>query len=258
MKRSIAFAGAMILLAGCARLGGPGAGASPSSPDVTGTWVLQQGHGPNGAITIPAGMLITITFQDGKAGGQACNHYGGDYELNGGALTISVMSMTEMACQEDLMAAEAAYHAALADVIAASRNADTLVLRGDASELVYRLRPPVPDAEITGTRWILESIITGDVVASVPYGLEPTLTLATDGTFSGSTGCRAFTGDYALSGDQVTVSSLSMDGECSADAAATDATIVGVLEGGFTVRVHENRVTLTGTDGQSLEYRAAG
>lgn len=255
MKRSIAFAGALILLAGCARLGAPGAGASPSSPDVTGTWVLQQGHGPNGTITIPADMRISITFGDGQVGGQACNHYGGDYRLEGNALSLSALSMTEMACQEDIMSAEAAYHAALADVGAVSRNGDMLVLRGDRSELVYALQPPVPDAALQDTSWVLDSVIAGDAVASVQG--DATLTLGADGTFTGSTGCRAFSGRYTISGDQVVATDLAAVGECSEDLAWQDGAVLEVLADGFTVQVDGNRLTLSDTRGHGLGYRAA-
>lgn len=253
MRREFAVAGILLIAAGCARFGAPGSSASPEPPDVTGTWVLQSGHGPAGTLSIPAGMRISLTFADGQAGGQACNHYGGDYQLDGNTLTLSALSMTEMACQDDIMGAEAAYHAALADVIAVSRNGDTLVLRGDASELVYALQPPVPDAALQDTSWVMESLYQGDAVASVQG--EATLFLGADGSFSGSTGCREFSGRYTVTGDQVMATDLAATGECGADLARQDGLVLEVLSGGFTVQVDGDRLTLSDTQGQGLGYR---
>jgi heat shock protein HslJ len=150
--RATAALALVLLLAGCARFA-PGAGGSstpaPShgAPDLSGAWLLVSGVGPDGRFEWPDSYRITIRFDDGEVGGQACNHYGGTYQLtDGGEIGFSAMSMTEMACEEPMMSAEAAYHAALAAVARADRAGDELTLSGGGAELVYQLLPDVPDA----------------------------------------------------------------------------------------------------------------
>jgi heat shock protein HslJ len=260
--RVVAALAIVLLLAACARFG-PGAGGSatplPSDRplDLTGAWVLQRGNGPDGTIQVPDGYRVTLTFEGNEVGGQACNHYGGTYELTDeGRISFSAMSMTEMACEEPMMTVEAAYHAALAAVDQATRDDDELTLRGDGVELVFALVPPVPDAALQDTRWSLESLIQGDAVSSVTDG--GWLQLNADGTLSGSTGCRDFDGTYVVTGDTVTITQLSTtDQACTGMIEAQDRHVIEVIEGGFMVAIDGERLTLTLVDGNGLDYRAA-
>jgi heat shock protein HslJ len=251
----------VLLLAGCARFA-PGAGGSSSpapsagAPDLSGAWLLVSGVGPDGRFEWPDTHRITIRFTDGEVGGQACNHYGGTYRLtDAGEISFSAMSMTEMACAEPMMTAEAAYHAALAAVTHAARAGDELTLSGDGAELVYELLPEVPDAALQDTEWVLESLITGETVSSVRG--EPWLKLNADGTLSGSTGCREFGGEYTVAGDQVVTTTLhTTDQACSADLAEQDGFVLEVIGDGFTVAIDGDRLTLGKPDGTGLDYRA--
>lgn len=265
MKATAASLLVVLLLAGCARLT-PGAGGSvtPQPSDggtdptgLVGDWVLTHGSHGGGTIDVPDGWQVTLRLtEDGEVGGQACNHYGGTYQVDAGRISFSAMSMTEMACEEPMMSLEAAYHAALAEISGVERQGDRLTLRGDAVELVYELAPEVPDAALEGTSWTLESLIQGDAVASVQG--EPTLVLNADGSLTGSTGCRDLSGDFNLSGDAVTLGSLiTTDQACEASLEAQDRFVIGVLEGGFRVAIDGNHLTLTGPDGNGLDYLAA-
>jgi len=85
-----------LLLAGLVVLaltacGGAGGGASLDGT----SWTLND---LNGSVPI-AGTLVTAKFADGQVSGNSgCNTYGGSYEVNGDALTVSALFMTEMAC----------------------------------------------------------------------------------------------------------------------------------------------------------------
>lgn len=248
----IAAAILLTLLAGCgwAATGGAGAVTDPS-----GAWVLERGTGPGGEVVVPDAARFTLTFEGNQVGGQACNHYGGEYRLAGGAISLSAMSATEMACAPDVMAAEAAYHAALAAVTRIERDGETLTLRGEATELVFRLLPPVPDAALRGTRWTLDTLIRGDAATTV--GGDAWLRLGADGRLAGSTGCRALRGAFVVSGDQIVPTDLAAEGECDAELAEQDALVVEVLESGAIVQVEGGRLTLSEPNGNGLSYVAA-
>lgn len=61
------------------------------------------------------GTTITLTFEDGSAGGSSgCNSYGGEYQLNGEDITFGDLASTLMAClDEGVMAQESAFLAFL-------------------------------------------------------------------------------------------------------------------------------------------------
>jgi heat shock protein HslJ len=248
----------LVLLAGCARLGiGPGASSTaPSANDLAGTWLLDSGYGPSGQVEVPDGWRVTLVFDDSGVHGQACNMYGGSYQLTGSTIGFSEMSMTEMACQEPMMTVESAYHAALGAVDTFARTGDQLTLGGNGAELVFSLQPPVPDATLQGTRWLLETLLQGETASSV-QGLG-WLELGADGALTGSTGCRELSGTYVLSGDQVVISDLRATGACDAALAQQDAHVVSVIEGGFTVAIDGAKLTIISQGGDGLGYRAPG
>jgi len=247
---ALVLAGVLSLLSACG--GSPGAGA-----ELDGAWVLERGSHAGRQIPIVTGSRITMIIEGaGVSGTSACNGYGGTIERDGTSIRISALTTTEMACDEPIMASEAAYVAALAAVTAAARDGDRLTLNGPEVELAFSLLPPVPAAELIGTPWTLDSLIAGDAVSSVT-GEEATLQLADDGTLSGSTGCRFFRGTYEVIGDEVRVTELAADTRtCPDGLAAQDDHVLAVIGDGFTAKVDGSRLTLS--DGASgLGYLTA-
>jgi heat shock protein HslJ len=240
--------------------GSPNGSAPPSPSDAgtpAGTWILTKGTGPSGQISLVEGHRITLTIDADKVGGHAaCNIYGGTATIDGEAIQLSAMSMTEMACiDERAMNAEAAYMAALDAVTTWARDGNELVLRGDDVQLTYELQPPVPDAEIVGTSWVLDTLIQGDAASTV-LG-KATLVVAADRTFIGSTGCRELTGSYEISGDAIEFSDVTSSGDCTHELRGQDALVLDVLDGRVRVTVDGSTLTLIGDERQGLGYHAA-
>lgn len=225
--------------------------------DLDGEWILQRGTVGGQALQPVEEARVSLRIEGSEVGGTAaCNHYGGEMDRDGSRITIGALFMTEMGCAEPIMALEAAYIDALARVDTARRDADQLRLTGPETELDFRLLQPTPDAEPVGTRWRLESLITGDAVSSV-FG-EATLLLAVDGTVSGSTGCRGFGGSYALDDDELVISDLVVDMRaCDEQSAGQDGQVLELLRGPLRVTVSGDRLTLMG-GANGLDYRAAG
>jgi heat shock protein HslJ len=231
--------------------------ANPSEPgSPAGSWILTKGTTPTGEIPVLDDHPITLIIDAEKAGGHAaCNIYGGTATTDGDAIHLSAMSMTEMACIDDrAMNAEAAYMSALAAVTRWARDGDRLVLSGDGVELTFAVQPPVPDADIVGTSWILDTLIQGDAASTI-LG-DATLVLAADGTFIGSTGCRELTGSYEISGDTIDFSDVTPAGDCAGELRGQDAMVLDVLDGSVTVTVDGSTLTLIGDNRHGLGYHA--
>lgn len=237
------------LLSGCALLSGG------SSASLDGEWQLQAGTNQGQPILIVAGSQITLKIDGTQArGSAACNLYGGTIQVNGSSIVISALSMTEMACRGELMASEAAYLAALPRVTTATRSGNSLVLTGPRVELRYARVTPEPNADLTGTIWILDSLISGDAVSSTVG--EATLELGGDGKLSASTGCHEVTGRYTISEGQVrvTLDPYDMIG-CAEPLADQDTHVLNVLSDGFGLSIDGDRLTLMAGE-KGLGYRA--
>ena len=76
-----------------------------------------------------------------------------------------------------------------------------MTLTGEGVELVFAA-PPAPVGDLTGTVWVLESLIDGETVSSVG-GDRATLELFSDNSMLGSTGCRDLHGRYHVTGAEV-------------------------------------------------------
>jgi heat shock protein HslJ len=250
-RRSLAAVTAAMLLAACDWLPIGGGG------DLDGAWQLVDGMHAGEAIPLVEDRPITMTIEGTQLGGTSgCNQYGGSFELDGSAISISALSMTEMACDEPIMAAEAAYLAALGAVDTVARADDQLTLSGPDADLRFEPVPPVPNAQLIGTSWSLDSLIVGDAVSSV-MGEPATLELTDDGSIIGSTGCRGFGGQYTISDDTVEVGELVVDlRACDGGLAEQDEHVLRVLEGGFSVTIDGNRLTLM-SEADGLGYVAA-
>lgn len=256
MHRNLAVAALALLLVGCSLL--PGA----ENAALNGEWQMRSGANQGAAIPIPADRRITLKIDGTQVGGSAaCNIYGGTLEINGTTIKISALSMTEMACQDDVMAAEAAYLAALPRVTTATRDQDSLVLTGPDVELRFARVQPVPNANLVGPLWTLDSLISGEVVSSV-IGDKAILQLNANGTLAASTGCRDLTGHYTVSGSKVQVTLDPYDLIACADPLGAQDTqvlrVFGAVDG-FTFAIQGNSMTLTaGELGLGYRVGAAG
>jgi heat shock protein HslJ len=240
-----------LLLAACGLL--PGA-----SVDLTGDWQLADGTVDGAAIPMEIGKLITLGVEGTTVHGRsACNLYSGSIDVRDGRVSIGQLGSTEMACDPDVMAVEATFQGALPRVDRAARSGDELTLSGSAAELRFRRVAPIPDASLTGTRWTLESLISGETASSV--GGDGALQLAADGTLAGSTGCRRFSAHCQRSGDHLTLSQLiTAMRPCSTDLAAQDGHVLEVLQAGVEIAIEGDQLTLVAGEGRGLAYRSAG
>jgi heat shock protein HslJ len=225
------------------------------TPDLEGiTWILD---GPSIDALVddaPSDTRVTVRFDDGQVGGTAaCNQYGGTYELgDDGAISISVGSMTEMACEEPLMALESAFVGALGRVTSAGVAGDDLALEGDAlTTLAFSAEQPLP---LEGTAWRLDGIGSGgDTVSSVLAGTEATATFDGSGHVGGSGGCNEYGGSYTTDGAAITVSKAdsTMIG-CAPDVSDQEAAFFDALRRAASFQIQGSALTLLDDQGGFL------
>lgn len=265
MKKLVVCLAAAVLLGACADSGGDGEPAASASPgpgvadvEVQGLWILRQGHGPSGAIEPVEGSDITLQVEaDGVRGSGGCNTYGGGYSIDGDSFETGGLAVTEIGCPEPVVEPESRYIEALESVDTAALDGKTLTLTGPDTELVFRRVPAIDPAPLTGTSWVLESLVSGDTASSAVSSAKPAhLLLKDDKTFKGTTGCRSFTGTWTISGDVVDVTQLVFDGGCDT-ARDQDSHVAGILGTGFRADVEGDQLILTAERGGSgLVYRA--
>ncbi|NLX37301.1 MAG: META domain-containing protein [Chloroflexi bacterium] len=97
------------LMAGCI-----GPGGLKGDPLAGTSWTLAQ----LGDAVALQGSEVTLQFDEGGVGGLAgCNHYGGEYAVDGHGLTLGPLHSTLMACaDEHITAQEGRYLQALGQV----------------------------------------------------------------------------------------------------------------------------------------------
>lgn len=248
----------VLVLAAC---GSPAVSATPSASagaGPTGAWQLVSATVDGGAFELLDDHPITAVLEASSIGGtSACNGYGGHIEIVPGGIEIVELGGTDMACGPDeVMALEAAYLAALRRVRAIELIDGQLALLGEGVDLRFDRLPEPPVGELVDTTWILETIFVEDM-ASPPDGDPATFELRSDGTFSGSTGCRSFQGRWIERGAQLLATEMRMNEvECPAALSDQDTHVVTVIGDGFVPSIEGDVLTLTDPGDVGLVYRA--
>ena len=255
-----AYVALLVVTSACGTQGAD-AGSEPAGTDLDGSWRLTAATHNGAPLVLVDGHPITLDVDGNEAGGiSACNNYFGTVDagtdIATGAVRFDGLGGTEMACMPaSVMDLERAYLTALGAVESAARDGDQLTLTGAAVELTFATIRPVPQAELEGTRWLLESLVEGQSASSVAE--QPaTLLLDGDGRLTGSTGCRKFVGDYELSDDQVIVDALASDKRgCPPALDRQDVQVLATLSEGFDIAIEGDVLTATGPSGNGLVYR---
>lgn len=238
-------------------------GDVPRGPDVatvdtSGLWTLRSGHSASGEIEIAAGTRITMEIDgDHLTGSAGCNSYGGAVAVEGDSFEAGGLALSEIGCPPGPAEAEARFVEAIGAVDTIARDGKSLTLTGADTELVFRLVPPVDPKPLTGTVWILDSLVSGATASSPVASAEPArLLLKDDGSFEGTTGCRSFSGTWEVVGDVVTPVQMVFHGNCR-KGAEQSSHVIAVLATGFRAERKGDRLTLTSSSEDiGLVYRA--
>ncbi len=230
-------------------LGACSSGATPSGPPSTSAPGL-DGHtylstGVQGVTLVP-GTRISLTFKDGNLQASAgCNSMGGSYTLTGDRLTTAGMFMTEMACQEPRMQQDQWFATFIAGV-KVTQDGNTLTLDDGKVTTLTLLEKEVatPDQPIEGTLWVLDGIVTGDSVSSVPQGVTASIRIV-DGNLELNAGCNKGGGPVTVAADALTFGPLVLTKmACEGPGAAVEGAMTAVLTGTVPYSIDADSLTL--------------
>ncbi len=240
----------------------------PDLPLVGTKWVLDSySTGGDAISSVIAGTTVTVTFgPDGNVGGNAgCNHYGGDYTLDGENLSVSSLFSTLMYCETPgVMDQESAYLAHLANVSSYRVAGDRLILMDAAGTetLFFVQAEEVPPAPLTGTEWTLESYsLSSEAVSSVIAGTTITAVFSADGNVGGNAGCNSYGAGYQVNGTNLTIEApISTKMYCGEPEGVMEQEnrYLTLLESVAGYRIDGTRLVLTDESGTTLLTFSAG
>ena len=184
------------------------------------------------------------------------DHIGGSYELVGGHLATGEMAMTDMGCATALMEQDT-WLSGFVSGATVGLDGSTLTLRNGAVTMTLTDREVAdPDRPLEGTRWVVDGIVSGDAVSSIPAGVAATLTI-TDGQLQVETGCNRGHATVRVAGATLTVGPLALTKmACGPNATAVERAIVTVLSGTVDVAIDADVLRLT-SGREGLTLRAA-
>ncbi len=232
------------------------------------TWIATRISEDGAARPLVAGTQLTLTFDDGTAGGSAgCNSFGGDYHLDGDRLVVEEMSMTEMGCDPDRHTQDEWITGLLNTEPQWSVSGDelTITATGSGTETVIVFvdeEVAIPDRPLVDTDWELITVISGTgpeaAASSVPAGAEVSLRFAEDGTFEAELGCNSGGGSYELDGDVLRVVELGVEAALCSDVEvmALEEMVTELLTSEPHWEIDGDRLRLR-TDDAGLEFGAA-
>jgi heat shock protein HslJ len=241
----------VVLVTACSSAGG----SSAPSASLDGRTFLSTGV--TGHSLVP-GSTVRLQFEAGRVGaGTGCNQVSGPYTIVDGKLTLGQVAMTAMGCEQPLMDQDSWLVSFLggAKVTLAG---DTLTLaNGDVTMTLADRKVADPDRTLEGTRWVVDGIVTGDAVSSVPAGITAALTIA-DGKLALEAGCNIGGGSVTVSPARLTVGPLMLTKKaCERGPSMLESAVLEVLTGEVAYTIEADVLTLTnGRNGLTL--RAAG
>lgn len=212
-RNILAGAALLIIVVACIITAGCTAGTSTPGATVglTGvSWSLDSYLAVNGTL-IPAlpGTEVSARFDsDGKVVGSAgCNEYGGDYQLNETALSVSSLVQTQKLCEkpEGIMEQEARFLELLDSAAGYRVENDRLEITDISGATVLAFVKEAP-ADLAGTSWTLASL-AGENGSMVPVlaGTVVTVEFDAEGTLGGSAGCNHYGADYTRDGANLSI-----------------------------------------------------
>jgi len=200
---------------------------------------------------------------DGRSfgGSTGCNSFFGDYTAGGGTIAFGGLGQTEMACEEPLMRQEANVIQVFQDAsLYTIENGILTIGQLGGSALQFQDRAiAFPDAELTGTLWLGDTLITGQAASTVAPGSSVTLQIdAAAGEARGNLSCNSYTASVEWDRTQLTFGQMSFTEMACVGGGIMEQEqfVLSVLQGELQVDIDGGRLTLTAANGDGMSFGA--
>ena len=199
------------------------------------------------------GTRLQLAFEGQRVGARAgCNTLGGEYRIEGGRFVLTNAAQTLIGCDPERHAQDEWYFGFLQSSPAIVVQGDTLVLDRAGTRIEYLDQEvATPDVSLAERTWTVDTIIEGGAAMTAQWPEPASLVFGQGGTLAIDTGCNSGSGTYAVSGDRVTFSVVSVtERACSGDTARLERAVLGVLTGPqpVTWEITVDRLALRGQD----------
>jgi heat shock protein HslJ len=248
----IAVAGLLLALAACGDESS--AGGSLKGKSYLSTAVTENGQ----AKQLAAKTRIRLQFtDDGRLIADAgCNSMQSRVSTSNGRLAVEDLAMTDMGCDAPRHAQDDWLAKLLHNKPTWKLEADTLtVTSGGTTISLLDRKTAEPDLPLDGTKWSLETVITGEV-ASHQAGSEKAWITFNGERVTGSTGCNELQGVVARDNGTLTFGDLvTTRRACVGDGAALESAFLDTLKGEVTYEIDSSRLKLRAR-GNGLDFTA--
>jgi heat shock protein HslJ len=258
MRLSFLVVPLLLVLAGC------GARSAPQSEEpepLRGRTFLAMAVTEDGGIrALMPGTDLSVAFtDDGRMVAQAgCNTMQGPVNTADGTLVVEGgLSTTDMGCDQG----RAEQDTFVASVLGASPSwrldGDRLTITSGTTKLDMTAREAItPNAELTGTTWVLNTLIDGQVASSVPAGPRE-MTLVFDGDILTMTVFNQLQSEYTIVDNLIVFGSGSITEMASTpEMIPVEDAVFSVLAGEVTYEITANQLTITHPSGRGIQLHA--
>lgn len=247
----------LLLLVGCGTRAGSGGLSDLRGRTFLSTSVMESGQPKQ----LVAGTQIRLSFDaEGRRIGvnAGCNHMGGDARIEDGRLVAVDLAMTAMGCDGGRNEQDAWIAKFLTDKPTIRSSGAELVLANNTTEIRLLDRTVAdPDRPLTGTRWIVETIIDRDTASSLPQGGVAQLVLNADGTFTGNTGCNQMGGGAVIAAPTIRFAGVfTTKMACDDGRMRLEQAVLGVLRDDVSYEIESDQLRLRHASGKGLDLRA--
>jgi heat shock protein HslJ len=159
------------------------------------------------------GTRISLTFGTDRrlSASAGCNTLGASYRVEGGILVVSDAAQTAMGCAQPAQAQDDWVFAFLTSGPVPILNGNELTLtQGDLVGQFLDREVADPDRPLTGTTWVVTTVLSRDVASSIPAGVRATLQFGKDGRVAVSTSCNSGGGTWTLDGKNISFGPIAL------------------------------------------------
>ncbi|MFD7546255.1 META domain-containing protein [Streptomyces sp. NPDC059816] len=212
----------------------------------------------------PTGAHLAFEGKSRASGSYGCNTFDADVTVTGRNVTFREQESTTRGCDPAVSDFEDRLAATLrAGALEFARKGDALTLttaKGDHVDLAAGKTPR--DVPLTGTKWVVNTLVEGGSSISVPGGAASAahLTFGKGGEVSGTLGCNRFSAEAKIGDDgTLTLSDPAMTRMVCDDRAMRTERALSRLFGGAKVdyEVNGNSLRLIAPDGRGAVATAA-